>query len=198
MADTTDKFYLDQLPTSEFLKLLNVSVPRINLNKLHASSGLIREIIEKTLYTIPATDVKINVYHGWDGDEELMLGLLAGRYIKKLSVSGCINKVPTISPSVNVINIRVEKGHDCPAINNIAGAENIRKLTLENGEVDGLTWHLIKKRTTKISLRLINTKIINLTNTKDIMEKIDELEMIGVSWEGIPISEVGFERKTKE
>lgn len=197
MANSADDFDQDLLPTSEFLKLLKIEIPRIDLNKMYALRGLSRANIEKILYTVPASEVKINVRYGWDGEEELLLGLLAGRYIKTLSIRGCTKIIPAIPPSVNEVNIQVEKGYDCPAINSIAGAENIRKITLVNGEVDGSTWHLIRNRSTKLNLRLVNTKIINLVCAKHIMEKIDQLELKNAKWEGEIITKEEFETKIR-
>lgn len=154
---------------ADVLQHLNINMPPLHINE--AVSGVGRREVEQLLNLIPATKVMIEIDATWDGEQETLAGLMAGKYIRELHIYGCSHEIGTLPSSIEEVSIRASA--DCTAIRALAAMENIREITLTNGRMDALTWETIVGRSTKLrKLELNGTTLDVVRNGSNGLAKI--------------------------
>lgn len=185
MEQAVEIFLNNELATATLMQELNVQIPTVNINQALAKNGTNRFDLEKLLQAIPITSAEINISDVWEAEEDIVRGLMAGRYIKKLKITGCGYPIETIPPSTEDLIIEALAGWENHAIMMIARADNLRSLTLINGTVDTRTWEAIGERTTKIHLNFINTRFTDVQSMSKWMPKFASINFKNAFFRGV-------------
>lgn len=167
------KYTIGEATPAEVLRNLEIEFPAIYFNEI--MNGVGRREVEKVLSLIPATQVFIEIDATWDGEEETLAGLMAGRYIEEISISGCNHEIRELPQSTKKILVRARE--NCAAIRHLAAKENIREIKIVGGKVDHRTWKAIANRFTKIQrFELNGTTLTDMGEAHEAMQKIDHFE----------------------
>lgn len=154
---------------AEVIQEMKITIPTIEINKI--INGVGRREVEKLLSLVPATKVIIDIDATWDGEEDTLAGLMAGKFIKYLHISGCSHEIRELPPSIEELVVRATA--DCAAVCAVVSMENIREITLIGGRVNSRTWDTIEKRTTNLrKLELVGTTIDDIRFASSATPKI--------------------------
>lgn len=186
MNGAFNAYLKDDVVAADVLKDLGVLAPALHIDEI--IDGLGRREVEKLLNLVPATTVFINIGNTWDGEEETLAGLTAGRYIEKIFISECNHEIRELPQSARKVTVKTTG--DCAAIRNIIGMEHIKEITLVGGRVDLHTWVRLNERATRMSkLEFIGSEIENIRYGRGGIKKVCEFKAVEAKIGGVPITQ---------
>lgn len=192
MEEIYNQYICAKVVPAEMIHALELQIPMIDVNEI--INGIGKREIEKLLHLIPATTLSIDISDTWDGEQDTLSGLMAGKYLKKIFIANCDHDIKFLPPSTEEIIIRATR--NCHPIRLLVNMENIKKITLMGGCIDARTWTAIGDRHTDLeSLELIATTIENCGNATQAMGKIINLETKKVYVRGTECSHDEFIKK---